>query len=154
MKSETIARFWQKVSQSDGCWEWTAARDRHGYGLFWDGERMRPAHRIAVEIASGQQPSGHLDHICHNPPCVNPAHLREVTRKQNMENRVQQQANNKSGYRGVSIHKTSGLWQAKVGHNGKAFHLGYFKDPEEAGAAARDKRNELFTHNNTDQQQR
>jgi hypothetical protein len=143
-------RFWAKVNKTEGCWEWTAAQDKHGYGLFWDGERMRLAHRKSIEITTGEKPVGHLDHACRNPSCVNPRHLREVSRKQNMENRVGEQSNNKSGFRGVSLHKTSGLWQATVGHDGKQIHLGYFKDPAAAGEAAKAKRLELYTHNEID----
>jgi hypothetical protein len=145
--------FWQKVEKSESCWNWIAARDRLGYGVFWNGEQMCRAHRVAVEYTTGQAPIDHLDHICRNTSCVNPDHLREVSRKQNMENRTNSQVNNTSGYRGVSIHKTSGLWQATVGHRGKQIHLGYFKDVAEAGAVAQAKRNELFTHNEIDRQQ-
>lgn len=28
-------RFWNKVRKSDGCWEWTASQDMHGYGQYW-----------------------------------------------------------------------------------------------------------------------
>jgi len=142
--------FWAKVNKTEDCWLWTAATDKHGYGMFWTGAKMRLAHRVSVEMVTGAAPTEHLDHVCHVPACINPGHLREVSRKQNMENRLGAQVTNKTGFRGVSIHKTSGLWQAKVGHNGKQIHLGYFKDPAEAGEAARAKRLELFTHNEVD----
>lgn len=145
--------FWTKVEKTEGCWYWAAAIDQKGYGRFWDGQQMRLAHRLAVEIETGSMPVGHLDHECRNASCVNPSHLREVSRKQNMENRPSRAANNTSGYRGVSIHKTSGLWQAKVAHHGQQIHLGYFKDAAEAGEVARLKRLELYTHNELDRQQ-
>jgi hypothetical protein len=104
MRGTVEERFWAKVEKSEGCWKWTAGQDKHGYGLFWDGERMRLAHRISVAITTGDEPVDHLDHACRNPLCVKPAHLREVSRKQNMENRPDKQSNNKSGFRGVSMH--------------------------------------------------
>jgi IS1 family transposase len=143
-------RFWAKVNKTENCWLWTAARDRRGYGHFWTGERMTQAHRFSMELATGRSSAEHVDHICHTPSCINPAHLRRVTRKQNMENRAGEMSNNKSGYRGVCLHKSSGLWQATVGHNGKQIHLGYFRTPEAAGEAARAKRLELYTHNEVD----
>jgi len=145
--------FWAKVNKTEDCWLWTASTDQHGYGMFWTGTKMRLAHRVSVEMVTGASPTEHLDHVCHTPGCVNPDHLREVSRKQNMENRAGAQATNKTGLRGVSMHKTSGLWQAKVGHNGKQIHLGYFKDPEAAGEAAKAKRLELYTHNEVDRAQ-
>ncbi len=33
-------RFWSRVNKTDGCWEWTAAKNRDGYGRFRvDGHR-------------------------------------------------------------------------------------------------------------------
>jgi hypothetical protein len=89
-----------------------------------------------------------LDHICFNRLCVNPSHLRPVTRKQNMEHQQGAYANSKSGVRGVCHHKASGKWIARVGHFGKIIHVGLFENLEEAAAAVKAKRNELYTHNN------
>lgn len=150
MNATVEERFWAKVDKSGECWEWTAGKAK-GYGYFYIDRTRTLAHRTAYALTVEALPSSiHLDHICHNTSCVNPSHLRPVTRKENMENRRGPIANSKSGFRGVSMHKTSGLWQAKVGHNGKQIHLGYFKDPAAAGAVAQAKRNELFTHNSQD----
>jgi hypothetical protein len=75
------ARFWQKITQDDdGCWVWGAAVNAHGYGrLAWQGAN-RFAHRVAYAELVGPIPDGlTLDHLCRNPPCVNPAHLEPVT---------------------------------------------------------------------------
>lgn len=72
------ARFWSRVNKDgpNGCWEWTGPREPFGYGRV---SSLR-AHRIAYELLVGPIPVGlTLDHLCRNPPCVNPAHLEPVT---------------------------------------------------------------------------
>lgn len=44
-------------------------------------------------------------------------------------------ANNTSGYRGVSWHKAKKRWDAKIKVNGKAIHLGRFESKEDAARA-------------------
>lgn len=65
----------------DICWEWTMARDKDGYGRWSVPGVSNFAHRVVWYLLVGSLTPGLvLDHIeCHNPPCVNPSHLREVT---------------------------------------------------------------------------
>lgn len=74
---------------ASGCWEWAACRQASGYGLMqWDG-RLQCAHRLAHEAWIGAIPDGHeIDHLCNNPPCINPDHLEAVTHAENMRRRV------------------------------------------------------------------
>jgi hypothetical protein len=80
-----IERFMAKVEFTDTCWEWTARRDVLGYGqLLWN-QRAGRAHRVAYEYFVGPIPDGlELDHLCRNPPCVNPDHLEAVTHRENV----------------------------------------------------------------------
>jgi len=86
-----IERFLTKVQETiTGCWEWTASRDRKGYGLFRLGirkagtRRLVQAHRFAYRVFVGPIPAGTvLDHLCRNPSCVNPTHLEPVTAAEN-----------------------------------------------------------------------
>ena len=83
-----IARFWMKVDKQgpQDCWPWKAATRNGGYGAFSVQRRKnrstsRPiatAHRVSYEIAHGKKlRRGMLImHICDNPGCVNPAHLK------------------------------------------------------------------------------
>jgi hypothetical protein len=76
------------------CWLWTAARDKHGYGAFGIAsspdhpdrkERIVRAHRFSYELEHGPVDANlDLDHLCRNPPCVNPAHLEPVTHRVNV----------------------------------------------------------------------
>jgi len=79
------SRFWAKVQYSPGCWEWTAHRDRGGYGKFGMDAVVSYAHRVAYGLLIGPIPEGLvLDHLCRNPPCVNPDHLEPVTIGENV----------------------------------------------------------------------
>jgi hypothetical protein len=67
------------------CWIWTASTNKAGYGLFWDGNRLLPAHRVAYQLYVGPIPAGlETDHRCRRHPCVNPAHLEPVTHRVNV----------------------------------------------------------------------
>lgn len=73
-------RFWSKVDRSGDCWLWMGTRGPSGYG-YYSGRR---AHRLSYEDMVGPIPDGLvMDHLCRNPPCVNPAHLEPVTTLEN-----------------------------------------------------------------------
>ena len=146
-KSSFEERFWAKVDKSGTCWNWTAGTFATGYGSF-DGHKR--AHRVAYELLVGPVDTDSiLDHVCHNILCVNPAHLRIVDKKQNAENFGKMKSTNTSGYRGVTLHKASGLWIASAASSGVR-RLTYHKTKLEAAEAARRHRNELHTHNDLD----
>ena len=146
-------RFWAKVAKSDGCWDWTACT-LNGYGRFGVRGRVMLAHRVSWLIAGKRlkpASSGYeIDHRCLNKSCVNVAHLREVTKKQNAENVAGARSHSKSGVRGVYWIKSHSKWRVVVHHGGKNYYGGHYPDLEDAARAARAKRNELFTHNEGD----
>lgn len=69
-----------------GCWVWQGALNNKGYGQVGIDGKTRSTHRVAYELLVGPIPDGlHLDHLCRNRPCCNPAHLEPVTNKVNSE---------------------------------------------------------------------
>lgn len=87
MTEQQLDRFWRKVFRSspNECWAWSGAKDQDGYGLFWLAGSMKRAHRVSMELENGAIAEGLVvDHICRNRSCVNPSHLRTVTRYTNV----------------------------------------------------------------------
>lgn len=80
--------FWSLVEKGDGCWLWQGRKGPFGYGHFTVAKlRTGPvhAHRVAYVLAHGAIPARRcVLHTCDNPPCVNPAHLRLGTHRDNM----------------------------------------------------------------------
>jgi hypothetical protein len=149
--SDYERKFWSKVDRSGDCWEWTGAKNTHGYGLMRERNRSRMAHRVAYEFDNGPVPDGRqLDHICLNRRCIKPTHLRVATSKQQAENQAGAQVNNMgSGVRGV-YKARSGRFQARATHNGKVHTAGTYDTIPEAESAAIELRLSLFTHNEVD----
>jgi len=146
-----LARFWNKVQKSDGCWNWQGHKSKYGYGLFKDeNRRLTGAHRFSYRTSIEPIPDGKIvDHVCRNRACVNPSHLRLVSHAENVQNQAGHR-DSKSGHRGVSWHASSGKWRAVATAFGKTHYAGYFMEVEEAAEAARLLRMKIQTHNTID----
>ncbi len=89
-----VQRFLAKVNFGNsprlaGCWLWTASTNPLGYGQFWMGGKSQLAHRVSYELTNGELRDGQVvRHACHNPSCVNPAHLLAGTHQDNMDDMV------------------------------------------------------------------
>jgi hypothetical protein len=92
------------------------------------------AHQVAWYLHYGAWPAQTLDHKNGNRRDNSIANLRLATNSENGQNQ-KRSARNKSGYKGVTMHKASGLWRACIVVDGKQRSLGYFKDPAEGHRA-------------------
>jgi hypothetical protein len=79
-KEDPKIRFHRKykVNQETGCWEWTGAKIKGGYGAFNAriNGRLYSAHRFSYWLYYGDFDQNlHVCHKCDTPSCVNPEHL-------------------------------------------------------------------------------
>lgn len=72
-------RFWSKVDKSAGpdeCWPWTGGVTKDGHGRFcMTATKIMLAHRVARGCLR-PTPGKKVHHLCGNPRCCNPKHLR------------------------------------------------------------------------------
>lgn len=86
-------RFWAKVQKTEGCWYWTGAKLRSGYGVIGLGRRQKGntklAHRLSYEWTHGPLPeAAQVCHHCDTPCCVRPDHLFPGSQRDNVQDCV------------------------------------------------------------------
>lgn len=103
-------RFWSKVDKSGECWVWTAAKIPPGYGTFTVDNRTYSATHIALTLSGRPRPAPPnnfaLHGECTNPSCVNPAHLRWGSQRENVADQYRFGHIDRKGERGHSVKLT------------------------------------------------
>lgn len=108
-----------------------------GYATVDLGAARYRVHRLAFVLMEGRWPADQVDHINRDKLDNRWGNLREATNSMNNVNRGLQ-ANNRSGFRGVSYHKRDKVFRARVKINGVERQVGQFDNALDA-AMARDK---------------
>jgi len=95
------------------------------------------AHRLAFLWVNGEWPSDQVDHIDTNPSNNAWLNLRGVNQSVNLQNRRSAQANNASGFLGVTLipGRVRARYMAQITTAGKKKCLGYFATADAAHAA-------------------
>jgi len=99
-------------------------------------------HRVVWFLVKDEQPPEVLDHINNDKLDNRIENLREASISQNGFN-AKIPKNNTSGVKGVSWHKQSNKWLARLHSYNKPIHLGSFTDLEDASNAVRETRQKL-----------
>jgi hypothetical protein len=147
------------IDADSGCWVWTACT-LHGYGtLLWTGRRLVRAHRLVFHLLADPTlplwPGSHgdqLDHLCRNPPCVNPEHLEQVNRRENIiRGKRGVLGAHTSPFVGVCWDRVNGKWKVQIRIPGGGDRgLGRFQD-EIAAAIAYDDAAEIYLGERTNE---
>jgi hypothetical protein len=110
----------------------TTRADGYRYVLF-NGRRVLE-HRIAWALHHGCWPSAQIDHINGIRNDNRLCNLRLASVAENNRNRPKQ-SNNTSGFKGVSFHKGTGRFHARITFQKRCHSLGYFVTAQEAHQA-------------------
>lgn len=94
------------------------------------------AHRVAWALFYGAWPEMQIDHVNRIKTDNRIINLRDVSNSQNQRN-VGTRKTNSSGVLGVSYHKKSGKWAARIGVSSKIKNLGLYETIEKAAEARR-----------------
>lgn len=108
--------------------------DRQGYVVVRLDGKYCLGHRIAWFKHYGVWPEGQIDHINGIKHDNRISNLRVATHSQNCWNKPKQ-SNNTSGFKGVTFHKTTCKYHARICANKKSISLGYYQTAEEASNA-------------------
>jgi hypothetical protein len=119
-----------KIKKGDaaGC------KDSYGYIVIgFDGKGYK-AHRLAYLLMTGFWPKDQIDHVNGHKEDNSWKNIRESTSRQNSRNQ-KINSRNTSGYKGVSLEKSTGKWKASIRIEGDRKYLGCFKTKEAAAFA-------------------
>lgn len=105
-----------------------------GYRYVWYRRTGFLAHRLCWELHYRKPPPQCIDHVNTIKSDNRIVNLRPATIAENNRNRPRQ-SNNTSGYKGVTLHKSSGKFHARITKDRVSRSLGYFDSAEAAADA-------------------
>lgn len=77
------------INPKTGCWEWNNSLTSAGYGQLTINKKYWTSHRYSYTVFNGLIPEGLIvRHMCHNPTCCNPKHLKLGTHKDNYHDSI------------------------------------------------------------------
>ena len=117
-------------------------RNGHYYAVAYSKSHGRYVmmHRIILDAPKGKE----VDHINGNGLDNRRENLRKCTTQQNSFNKRMYRGAKSSKYKGVTWHKRSRKWHARIRHNYAFIQLGYFTKELDAAQAYDKKAKELF----------
>lgn len=142
------AHFWSFVDKDvndKGCWKYDGYQEiRGGYIRCAKHPRANSnrSHRVAYFLATGDRAEGlEIDHMCHNPWCCNPDHLRAATSGENGQNirAGAVRSDSRSGVRNVRLSPNPNAkkpYKVELSKNNKKISFGSFATLAEAEAEA------------------
>lgn len=115
----------------------------NGYWSIKVDQQKYMAHVLAWVYITGEWPQGEIDHGDENKRNNAISNLSDVTRAQNQQNQSKSHRDNRTGYRGVTMHARSVKYHARIQKDGREKSLGYFATIEEAAAAYKAAKEEI-----------
>lgn len=77
-----------EVRTAAECWPWRGCTTKDGYGQIRIAGPKQRAHRVMFSLFNPGVRAPLVRHNCHNPRCINPAHLRAGTALDNAHDRM------------------------------------------------------------------
>lgn len=102
-----------------------------GYYVIRIDDKLYKAHRLAWMYMTGVMPEKCIDHINRDGLDNRWVNLRVVPQALNTQN-GRKRKNNTSGFHGVSWYSKGQKWRARISHEAKTVHLGYYETREAA----------------------
>ena len=131
--AETGVFTWRSTSRNRKAGA-VAGSLQNGYVRISIDNKIYAAHRLAWLYTHGCWPSGEIDHINRVRNDNRLCNLRDATKEINTQN-ASVRVDSPYGIRGVTKHKYSNKYRARIQANKKAILLGLFDTPEEAASA-------------------
>ena len=121
----------KKTTNSVNIGDVAGTKNFYGYLQINVDGKIYKNHRLAWLYVHGYMPNFDIDHINRSKTDNRIKNLRLVTTSQNQQNSGRR-SDNTSGFKGVSLHKKSGKWTARIKIENKYKHLGLFETKEKA----------------------